>query len=175
MISYCAGEIPNDWKLISFSGYSRSEALRYWIFLMSFLWRRIKPPSDTRCFCPSWRPAVIYSSVHIPARSKRVPCLSTTDGDKIKETLFCPCSTGVKTKFSRETSELFDSRHWAVCPAEPGRSFFFVFPYSDFSYWQQQPEGYPENCANVGQLAKLPLLWRGVIWNLQSYEKCSTT
>lgn len=82
MISYCAGEIPNDWKLISFSGYSRSEALRYWIFLMSFLWRRIKPPSDTRCFCPSWRPAVIYSSVHIPARSKRVPCLSTTDGDK---------------------------------------------------------------------------------------------
>lgn len=132
MISYCAGEIPNDWKLISFSGYSRSEALRYWIFLMSFLWRRIKPPSDTRCFCPSWRPAVIYSSVHIPARSKRVPCLSTTDGDKMKETLFCHCSTGIKTKFSRETSELFDSRHWAVCPAEPDGASSLSFPTRTF-------------------------------------------
>lgn len=133
MISYCAGEIPNDWKLISFSGYSRSEALRYWIFLMSFLWRRIKPPSDTGCFCPSWRPAVIYSSVHIPARSKRVPCLSTTDGDKIKETLFfCHCSTGIKTKFSGETSELFDSRHRAVCPAEPAGASSSSFPTRTF-------------------------------------------
>lgn len=172
MISYCAGEIPNDGKLISFSGYSRYEALRYWIFLMSFLRRRIKPPSDARCFCPSWRAAVIYSSVHIPARSKRVPCLSTTDGNKIKETLFCHCSASIKTREKLPSYLILDTERWV----RPNRmELLLLSQLFGLFLLTTTARRLPWKCANVGQLAKLPLLWCSVIWNLQSYEKCSTT
>lgn len=173
MISYCAGEIPNDGKLISFSGYSRSEALRYWIFLMSFLWRRIKPPSDTRCFCPSWRAAVIYSSVHIPARSKRVPCLSTTDSDKIKETLFATVAPVLKQSFPEKLPSylILDTERCV----RPNRMELLLLSLLWLFLLTTTTRRLPWKCANVGQLAKLPPLWCSVIWNLQSYEKCSTT